>query len=49
MIGALAIRSGPGSADEEASERLKPASKELQEAGDALDKTSVSLAGPEKK
>jgi hypothetical protein len=45
---ALAIRSGPGPADDQASERLKPAAPELREAGEALDKAGLSLAGPEK-
>ncbi len=48
LAGALAIRSGPGPADDQASERLKPAAPELRAAGEALDKAGVSLAGPEK-
>jgi len=48
LAGALAIRSGPGPADSEASERLQKASKDLAETGKELDKAGKSLKGSEK-
>jgi peptidoglycan hydrolase-like protein with peptidoglycan-binding domain len=48
MGGALAIRSGPGPADAEASSRLQKAAPELAATGRELDKAGKSLKGPEK-
>ena len=47
MAGALAIRSGPGPADAEASSRLQKAAPELAETGRELDKAGNSLKKPE--
>jgi peptidoglycan hydrolase-like protein with peptidoglycan-binding domain len=47
MAGALAIRSGPGPADAEASSRLQKAVPELAETGRELDKAGKSLKKPE--